>query len=399
MISVYDTIHADTKLLTQNMKFLASQTELANAIELASKAISPRHSHPILGNLLIKATDEDSLQISGFDLSMAIEVTCPANVLEPGAVTLPATMFNLVIGKIQQGELTIEVDDDDNKATIKSSTGTFEIQGLGVEEYPELPVLDEAKINRFEIPGKVLVSGVKTAAICCSKEESKQILMGMNISYNPKDKNLVFAATDGHRLMVVNHILEDFNHEFELTIPLRTLTEVVRVAEKCEDESVKVAVDSTMISFFVKGKKITSRLLEGTYPAYRTLIPATFTSTTLIDIRNLAGVLERNLIYSKEGKNIVDCRLDSGNQIIRFNTEIASVGKSDESIPAQISGEPPEMISISADYLLNGIKSKGFAGSSEVAIKVNTSLSPVVIEPLGKGDVLYLIMPVSRRTY
>nr|WFD61353.1 MAG: hypothetical protein [uncultured cyanophage]WFD61422.1 MAG: hypothetical protein [uncultured cyanophage] len=380
------------------MKFLISQTELANSIELASKAIQNRPSHPILANILVKATEDDHIQVSGFDLSMSIEVKCPANVIDlgMGGVTLPAGMFNSVISLIQPGDLTIEIDEN-AKAIIKSSTGTFEIQGLDTEEYPELPVLDGNAIKRFELPVKALLSGIKTVALCCSKEESKQILCGINIRFCPGDKSLVFASTDGHQLMVVTNSLEDFEHEFELTIPLRTLTEVVRVAEKYEDDMVQVSVDSSMISFSIAGRKITSRLMDGTYPAYQTLIPPSFTSEVIVDTRSLIGVLERNLNYSKEGQNIVDCKIDVTNQELSFTTEIASVGKSDESIPAQISGEPPALLSVSAMYLLKGLKSKGFVSSSEVIIKMNGALTPVIIQPLGKSSVSHMIMPVSRR--
>jgi len=384
------------------MKLVCNQSDLNANLSLVTRAVPSRPTHPVLANVLLRADSEtQQVSLTAFDLSLGIQTSFSATVLEAGDFTLPAKLLNDIVSRLPDGELTLEVAQGENSeesgiATLTASTGRYEMRGIEAGDFPELPKVEDGMT--LHLPVEAIASGLKGALFATSPDETKQVLTGVHLSL--LTDRLEFAATDGHRLAVVctnnPEDIKELNAEepLELTIPARALRELEKILFMLQSEGViALHFDTTQIVFQGGEHKLTTRTLEGQYPNYRQLIPRQFLRTVTIDRKLLMTSVERIAVMADQKNNIVKFHLDSDNQLLSLSVEAADVGSGCESISAQISGEDLE-IGFNVKYLLEGLKA---LQSTEVQIQLNNNLSPVIITPLGGNQMTYLIMPVQIR--
>lgn len=377
------------------MKLVCNQSDLSTNMTLVSRAVPSRPTHPVLANVLLEA-DAQTQQVSltAFDLSLGIRTNFPAEVETGGAITLPAKLLNDIVARLPQGEITLEDEATEVPfcVTITSTCGRYQVHGMGVDDFPELPILESEAIA---LPAEALLEGIKGSLLAASTEEAKQILSGVHLSVS--QDTLEFAATDGHRLAVVQTANETLETEelpdFEVTIPAKALRELERMLGTRQSELLTLNCDRGQIVFEWADQCLTSRTLEGQYPAYRQLIPLDFQRQVTLDRRQLLSALERIAVMADQKNNIVKFNIDSDNQEIALSVNAQDVGSGRELLQAQISGESLD-IAFNIKYLMDGIKG---IGTSEIQIQLNEPITPVILTPLGGLKMTYLIMPVQIR--
>jgi DNA polymerase-3 subunit beta len=389
------------------MKFTCAQSDLNANLSLVSRGVPSRPTHPILANILLTVdADTQTVGLTGFDLSLGIHATMAAEIIEAGNLTLPAKLLGDIVSRLPQGAITIATateDDEEILTTIESASGSFQIRAMAATEYPELPIIDEGQT--LSLPVAVFGDGLKGALFASSADETKQILTGVHIrtsgSNDAPAENLEFAATDGHRLAVVQTSLENQEEgssenlaNFALTIPARALRELEKMLSSKEDsDMVSLQFDESQIIFDLGDRRLTSRKLEGNYPAYEQLIPNKFSRTLAVDRKRLIGGLELVSVLADQKNNLVKFTLDSDKGQLSLAVDAKDVGKAREVMPAEITGESIE-IAFNVKYLMDGLKA---LAAQEIKMHLNESTQPVIFTPLGGLKMTYLVMPVQIR--
>ena len=325
---------------------------------------------------------------------------------------MPAKLLNDIISRLADGEITL---DDESAAvgkiagpevgivaTITSSSGRYQVRGMGAEEYPDLPVIEDEM--SVKLPASKLIEGLRGCLFATSADETKQILTGVHLKVQ-KD-GLEFEATDGHRLAVVETSKQDSSEEeiesaeemqeFAVTVPARALRELERMlVQRQGSEAVGLYFDQGQIVFEWGDQRLTSRKLEGQYPNYRQLLPRSFGNQINLDRKQFVGALERIAVLADQKNHIVKCSINQENQEISLSVEAADVGSGRESVAAQISSDEPPEIAFNVKYLLDGLK---VINATDISIKLNDPMKPVVVMPLGEVKMTYLVMPVQLRS-
>ncbi|MFM7614273.1 MAG: DNA polymerase III subunit beta, partial [Synechococcales cyanobacterium] len=333
----------------------------------------------------------------GFDLSLGIKTSFSAQVLQEGRITVPAKLLTDIVVRLPDGDLTLELLED--TISLTSIYGQYEVRGMSADEFPELPVIQQGEVMQLPIEG--LLSGLQGSLYAASTDETKQILTGVHLV--TESDALEFAATDGHRLSVVVPMLTDGEsvttdhprHSLDVTIPAKTLRELERMlASQQEVSTVDVWSEPGQVIFEWGDQRLTSRLLEGSFPNYRQLLPRQFSRQMTAERRLFTAALERIAVIADRKNNIVKLTLDPVNQVVVLQVDAQEVGSGRESLPAQISGEPLD-VAFNVKYLLDGLKS---FSTTEVQLQLNTATSPVILHPLGGTKMTYLVMPVQIRS-
>lgn len=382
------------------MKLICSQNELNAHLSLASRAVSSRPSHPVLANVLLTA-DSDAQQVSltGFDLSLGVQTSFNAQVEQGGTLTLPAKLLSDIVSRLPDGEIVLDEEDGESLVTLTCAFGRYQVRGMGAEEFPELPTVEDGEVAY--LPIESLIDGLRGALFATSSDETKQVLTGVHIT--AQVDGLEFAATDGHRLAVVQTLNTDLDSAspsegaatFAVTVPAKALRELERMLQaSTADEAIAVRFDQGQLVFEWANQRLTSRLLEGQYPNYRQLIPRQFSRQMTVDRRALTGALERIAVLADQRNSIVKLSLDGVKGEVVLSVDAQDVGSGRETVQAQISGEDLE-IAFNVKYLLEGLK---VFNTAEVQMQCNTSTSPAVLTPLGGMKMTYLVMPVQVRS-
>ncbi|MBW4677473.1 MAG: DNA polymerase III subunit beta [Desmonostoc geniculatum HA4340-LM1] len=386
------------------MKLVCSQSDLSTNLSLVSRAVPSRPTHPVLANVLLQADAEtNQVSLTAFDLSLGIRTSFNAEVWQGGAIALPAKLLVDITSRLPEGEITL----DDESAltgatssgeglivTLTPKSGYYQVRAMGPEEFPELPVIENTEV--IHLTTAALIEGLRGSLFATSADETKQVLTGVHLTV--KQDTLEFAATDGHRLAVVETSNErplDGTSQLEVTVPARALRELQRMLahSASSDEPVALHFDQGQVVFAWQNQRLTSRTLEGQYPAYRQLIPRQFERQVTIERRQFISTLERIAVLADQKNNIVKLSIDSEAQEIILSCEAQDVGSGREPMPAQISGENID-IAFNIKYLMEGLKE---LPSSEIQMHLNQSLTPVIFTPLGGLKMTYLAMPVQLR--
>ncbi len=393
------------------MKLVCTQSDLNTNLSLTSRAVPSRPTHPVLANVLLQADAETNrVSLTGFDLSLGIRTSFSAEVEQGGAIAIPAKLLNDITSRLSEGEITLEDESASVSTpgseglivTLTPKSGRYQVRAMGAEDFPELPVIENVETRSVaSLQATALIEGLRGSLFATSADETKQVLTGVHLTV--KQDTLEFAATDGHRLAVVettNESLDakDLETEFaslEVTIPARALRELERmVAHGIQDQPVALYFDQGQVVFELADQRLTSRTLEGQYPAYRLLIPRQFERELTLDRRQFLSTLERIAVFADQKNNIVKVSLDSVAQEITLSCEAQDVGNATESMSAQISGENID-IAFNIKYLMEGLKA---LPASEILMQLNEALTPVIFTPLGGVKMTYLAMPVQLRS-
>jgi DNA polymerase-3 subunit beta len=374
------------------MKFICAQGELNSQLSSVNRAVPSRPNRPILANVLLTAdVATQSITLIGFDEVLGIESSFAAQVEQGGALTLPAKLFSDIVSRLTSGDITVEANPDNTAITLISSSGHYEVRGLSAEDYPSLPTIEAGEA--IALPAESLLAGLKASLFATSSDESKQVLTGVHLLAD--GDSLEFAATDGHRLAVVQ--TEDGSGAalaMDVTLPAKALRELERMIQAYNaTDPVQVRLDDTQVLFDLGRQRLTTRLLEGQYPQYRQLLPKQFARQVTVDRRPLMESLERIGVLASQKNDIIKLSLNAVDQTLSLSVEAQEVGSGREDLPAQISGDDLD-IAFNVRYLLDGLKA---FDTQAVQMQCNTGTSPAVLIPLGETKITYLVMPVQIR--
>lgn len=391
------------------MKFVCSQNDLSTHLSLVSRAVPSRPTHPVLANVLLRADAKSQrVSLTGFDLTLGIKTSFAAEVEDEGTLTLPARLLNDIVSRLPDGKITVDDEEQEALATLTSASGSYQVRGMGAEEFPELPLLENGQT--VYLSAETVIEGLQGSLFATSADETKQVLTGVHITTG-KD-GLEFAATDGHRLAIVESVdradAEDSNDaeqtdseiELKVTVPARALRELERMLGMRQGASsdatkhlVALQFGQGQVIFEWADQRLTSRLIEGQYPAYRQLLPNSFTKSVTLERKQFLSALERISVLTDQKNNIVKATLDNASQMFTLSIEAKDVGRGQESISMQYSGEDIE-IAFNVKYLMESLRN---ISTQEVQMELDTNLKPVVLKPLGGAKATHLIMPVQLR--
>ncbi len=385
------------------MEIICNQNEFNYAIQLVSKAVATRPTHPILANLLLTADQgTNKVSLTGFDLNLGIQTSFDATVNKSGAITIPSKLLSEIVNKLpSETPVAIDVDESSDNISIKSDRGSFNLKGIPSEDFPNLPFVESG--TSLDINPSSFLKALKLTIFASSSDESKQLLTGVNFTFNLK--NLESAATDGHRLAIVlvgnKENIED-KEEFlseednlSVTIPTRSLREIEKLVSLSSSEnSIKLFYDKGQLVFISSNQIITTRTLEGSYPNYSQLVPDTFSKLFIFDRKQLIEALERIAVLADQQSSVVKIKLDK-KELALVSADAQDIGSANELVPVSFDFDKFD-IAFNVRYLLEGLK---VISSKNVIFKCNQPTTPAVLVPEDNVDSFtYLVMPVQVRS-
>ncbi len=362
-------------------------------VSCASRASSNKAIQPILNNILL-SSGKGILMVSATDLDLAIECKLPANVSQPGRITLPAKKLDEIINKASGENVNISIDKN-QLAKIVSDKARFQINGVNPEEFPEVISNKEetpVKINQAE-----LLNAISLTSFATSKFESTSILSGA--SFKVDGNKFEIAATDGSRLA---RYIGDLPGSEKVknksaVIPGRALTELDRLMDTFKEgnEFISVYFLPGQIIFQNEDFSLSTRLINGTFPEYDKLIPKEQENKAIFTRNELLSALERVAILANERTNVIKLSFKKGEKTAQLNSNSPDYGNATDEISVEYTGSSVE-IAFNYRYLTEVLRN---LQADKIMLEMETSLSPILLKLPEKSDYnyTYLIMPVQLR--
>ena len=376
------------------MKVSVLQENLAHGLSIVSRAVSPRSTLPVLGNILI-ATDDGRLRLSATNLELGITCWIGAKIEAEGSTTVPARTFTDLVGTLPPDRVNMDLIVRTQTMNIRCGASNTDLKCIDAQEFPPMPVpdLDDGiQINAADI--KEMIQQVVFAA---SADEARPILTGVLLTV--EGRQITLAAADGFRLSVrTAELTSPASQPISAVIPARALSELSRIAGSGGDG--KDVVTMTMpphsgrVIFRAKDIELASQLIEGTFPDYQQIIPVSHQTRTVLSTASFLKASKQAEIFAREGSLIARVSITPGGELQPGTVEIS--GQSEETgsnqtvVDASIEG-PPILIAFNVRFLrevLDVIK------TPNVALETTVDTSPGVIHPVGDQSFLHVIMPM-----
>lgn len=365
------------------MRFVCEKKTLQEGISLVQKAINSQNTLPVLGNILIRA-EEQNLYLSATNLEIAISTSFEAQITAEGSITVPARLFSNYISLLKDGEVEIALESGDT-LSIKSSDSQTNIKGLSAEEFPEIP--EVVKEYSFFIPAETLKEGIEQTVFSCSASSTRPVLSGVLFWVNGQELRLV--GTDSYRLGEKKIILPEEIANEKYIVPARTFQELSRMLGK-DSDAVEVILSKNQILFRVGTSEISSRLIEGNFPDYERIIPKTERGVSSISRGDFILAVKRAGIFAREIDNN-NVRVSVEPEHFSIATEETEIGSGSTNIDAKLEGEGV-LMALNAQYLLDALQ---VISTENIIIKTGDALAPVKISAENDDSFVHIIMPLK----
>lgn len=366
------------------MKFSLSKSKFAGCLGAVLQVVPTKSTLPILTNILIEAL-ENKLKISATDLDISMSATVDCEVSKKGSVALPARILFEIIKELPESTVTVEAVNA--RVEIRIPNGSYKIGSLSPDDFPKLPAVNTKKETR--IAGEDLVKMIRKTTFACSTDETRPALNG--VLWQTKGDKMQMVATDGHRLAraaVENNKLKGSGED--VIIPPKVLNLIPKFAE-AEKSEVGVIFGENNVIFNLGDTILTSRLIEGPYPNFEQVIPASTDKKLTVNKDELNGAVRRVAILSNALTHQVKFTIKKSSLTLSTNNaDVGGEGK--ETIDCDYQGDPVE-IGYNAAYVTE-ILSK--LEGNEAVFELTSAVSAGLVHSpeMPKSDYLCLIMPL-----
>lgn len=366
------------------LKFTCTKSELVQAVQIVSKAVSSKPQMPILSGIYLNAY-ENTLELQATDYEIGITCKIEAQIDEPGTIVLSGRYFQEVVRRLPGENISLEFNRSEQTVRIISDSANFNLLSLPANEFPVIKKL--AGNTTFTIRDNIFRDLIKKTVFACSADESRPIFTGCLLEVHGSD--MIMAATNTHRLSVKREILDDFTGNIKIIIPSKILNELLRIMTSEIPTNVTVNCTYNQISFAFDNVYVTSRLIEGQFPDYTRVIPPQFATKIKISTHAFQSAVDRVSLISRSGDyNII--RLDFKNNQVCITSNNPDIGKAEETVDASIEG--PELdIAFNAKYVTDVLKC---LEGDVFSFSFNQSLSPAAMRPVNDDNFTYIVTPV-----
>lgn len=378
---------------------IAVKTEyLKKIVSCASRITSNKAIQPILNNILF-VCDNGSLKIAATDLDLSIECRLPAEVSNPGQVTIPAKKLDEIVSKVVGEEISFKTDKN-FLTNIKCNKSKFQINGVSSDEFPDITGVQE-KEKYIQINQDELIRAVSLTSFAASKFDTTSVLSGVNFEIGVDGGNkFEIGATDGSRLAryIGNLSIKGKIDKASVVVPFRAMAELERLMSSFKDgnETIGVYLKKGQIVFKNNDFLLSSRLVDNKFPAYDKLIPKDQSSKAVVDRNELLSSLERVAILSNERTSVVKLEFKKGEDTLRISANSPDYGNAVDEVGIEYSGKDIE-IAFNYRYMTEALRN---LDTEKVSIELEGPLSPLLLK-LDNEDLdyyyTYLIMPVQIR--
>jgi DNA polymerase-3 subunit beta len=360
------------------VKFTTERDSFADAVAWVSRTVSTRPTLPVLGGTLLELADQE-LRLASTDLEHTGEAVVLVGGEADGRIVVPGRIFGDVVRNLPTGR--VEVEATDGGLTVRCGQISHELRLLDAEDFPTLaqPSLEQMGT----LSGEALASAAAQVSRAASHDETRPVLTA--VLFEATAERLTLAATDSYRL-AVRELDWTWEHpETIALVPARALTEAARA--QAGEAAVEIGIEPHQATFAGGGRRLTSRLVEGEFPKFRSLIPSGYESLATVNRQGLLDALKQVAPY---GQNNNPVRLSFERDRIQVDGSLQDVGRGAAGVDAKYEGEALT-IAFNPTYLSDGVAG---VADSEVVIEVRDGRKPALVHGNDRRGFLYLLMPV-----
>jgi len=369
------------------MKFTIDKSEFLKTLQRMQGIVERRNTMPILSNVLMEAHD-NRVDITATDLEVFIKDSTTVDISENGSITINARkLFDIIKELKEKPEETISVvAGKDDRVTIRLGKARFTVMGLPSKDFPTFPAYEEAGLENID--GEIFKEMIDKTAFAVSTDETRYNINGFKLEREKSKLRLV--TTDGHRLAFIERGDEKgrkTGDKIDALVPRKGMMEFKRLLDEAGGEY-KISITQKNAVMKRGNTVINIRLLEGEFPDYSKVIPKDNDKDILINKNAFLSSLKSVSVISPD--KIKGVKMVFGNDKLVISSSSPDIGDAVEEIDSNYKGEELE-VAFNARYFIDALE---VMNEETVMIRLKDSLSPGILQPAGRQDYTYIVMPM-----
>jgi DNA polymerase III subunit beta len=382
------------------MDLRVERDALADAVSWTARSLPARPPMQVLLGLLLDAGGPDgSLEISGFDYEVSSRVRLDTTVAEPGRVLVPGRLLADIVRALPAAPVELRLEG--TRVVLTCGAARFTLPTLPVEDYPSLPDMPE---TAGSLESDVFAGAVAQVALAAGRDDTLPVLTGVRLEI--EDDALTLAATDRYRLAVRTLPWKPGTPGLSTTalVPARTLADTAKALTSGPEVTLALSSGTGgdgMIGFEAGGRRSTSRLLEGEFPKYRSLLPSESSAVAEVSTAPFVEAVRRVALVAARNAPV---RLGFVADGVVLEAGGADDAQASERLDCSWEGpvsEEPFSIAFNPGYLLDGlsavdadITTLSFTGPTRPAVLTSKRDDGASASSASAADYRYLLMPV-----
>ena len=375
------------------MELIIGRSSLLGGLSLAQGIVERRNTVPILGNVLIEAKDS-SLTLAATDMEVGMRTRLTCECRSDGSVTLSAHKLFEIVRETEADEVSLRSLESD-WVEIKCGRARFKMMSLDPRSFPAMPSASEragpeagAGRTELHIGARVLTTMIDKTIFAVSPDETRYNLSGVYIEC-PATDTVRMAATDGHRLSMIDRPAPGFAMHGGAILPRKGLNELRRLLDSGAEGDVVLSVEAQLAWLIQGSTEISMRRVEGEFPDYRGVIPKDSRYQISIARDALLAAIKRAAIFSSERYHGIRLSLASGS--LTVSSTSPELGEASETVDVDFTGEEFS-VGFNASYLIQAVTA--IPAQEQVSIGVTDEVSPGVLTTPADSSYLYVVMPM-----
>ena len=371
------------------------QENLSRGLGVVGRAVATRATLPVTQNVLL-TTDQSRLKLTATNLEIAISTWIGAEFEHEGSVTIPARLLTEFVNQLPDDKIKIDLVDSPKGVALECARFKANINGTDAEEFPPIPTVDDG--TTVTIPGDVLKGAIERVAFAAATEDSRPVLTGIKVELT--GNKLTLAAADGFRLGVETvELASAVEEDMGFIVPARTMQEVQRlIGDRASDITITVTEPASQVLFKIQDDtydvEIVSQLVQGAFPDYEKLIPASAGTTATVKLQDFLQATRAAAIFARDGSGIVRLIVspgeDGGEGKVTVESRADELGDNEGVFEAKVEGDEAK-VAFDSRYLLDVL---GVLGNGTVTLETTTPSSPGVIRATDRDGYTHVVMPM-----
>ncbi len=364
------------------MKFSCAKKDLLNLLSKVSKALAVKPMSPILAGFYLNVFN-DVLEVQANNYSLGMAGQLPVNLQDEGGEIAVIGKKFLEVVKAMPDDVIL-ISQNDNYLEICSGPSNYSVATYAAADFPKVTTPDTS--NHFKINASALKSAVKRTAFACSNDEGHPLYTGC--LFDIADSKITIAATDMHRLAVVQDTFLNAAAPLKIIIPASALNVIADMLPE-DDAEIGIDYDAKSISFTIDGFFIKARLLEGNFPDYNRVIPAETKITSELLTDEFKNAVERLAIIAKDSQD-KKIYFEFSKDRVKISAYSAQFGNGEEFVHAEVEGGELD-IAFNCYYFTDVLK---VIQSGTFKFYLNGAYEPAIIREYGNENYVYVVTPL-----
>ena len=369
------------------MKFKIVCSNFFKTLSHLQGIVDKKNSLPILSNILIEAKDNE-LTLSSTDMDISIIEKIDCNVLENGSTTINSQILYDIVRKIDDNSEIEIISNNGKLLTLRADDSRFSLASLPKEDFPIIDMDNSG--NTIKINSKIIFKLIDKTKFAISNEETRYFLNGLyfNITKDQNNSIVTLVGTDGHRLAKFSHNIEnDIDQLSGVIIPKKTIYELSKLLVE-KDQNVLISISSNRIVFTIGNIIFISKLIDGSFPDYKRVIPKDNSNILKINREILLSAIDRVSTIANDKSPVIKFKLL--HNVLNLNTINNESSTASEDLKIKYDGDEIE-IGFNSKYIMDIVNN---LEDEEISINLKDNTSPIIALENSNSNLVYVLMPM-----